>query len=128
MVPEDIKQIARVICRLSQLIFEKNKKKWCVECGTIAQVQRPMGDPLNAITMEMLMGTGPYSTTHVQMTFPAAVLGESMRCAKVALQLVPPEKQQQCYVSIKQSKRKLFGNFTDQLTEVLMSEPTYCRN
>ena len=83
LLPGDIRNIMKLILtQHKQLLFNAH---WQAACQESVAVIRPPGDPLHGVTLEELMGIGPYFRTEAQALLGPDKAKESMRMARKAL-------------------------------------------
>ena len=80
---------------------------------------RAEGDPLFGITVQQLMGMGPFATPDMQVHLGPDVCLEGMRTARQALEMVMTSALTPSYMSIKQGREETFASFIDKVTEAI---------
>ncbi|XP_055556314.1 uncharacterized protein LOC129734920 [Falco cherrug] len=127
LCPEDIKNIMHLILKQSQqLLWQAH---WQRLCEVSAHSPRQQGDPLLGVTVEQLMGTGPFQSVDAQLHLTPEVAAESMRLAREALQRVKTSPPSPSYLSVKQGRDESFASFVDRVTEAinLADMPTFMK-
>ncbi|XP_017682490.1 PREDICTED: endogenous retrovirus group K member 9 Gag polyprotein-like [Lepidothrix coronata] len=124
LIPLDCKAIARMI--LTALQFSIFKTEWEYLAARAAAENATSLNNLNNLTaqpiisMEMLLGTGPFATRTAQAQLPIHVLNEAKRLAFRALREVPEAgTARQSFVTILQGPRETFMEFTDRLKDAI---------
>ena len=117
LCPEDIKNIMRLILKQSQqLLWQAHWQRLCV---LSVHTPRAPNDRLAGLTVEQLMGTGPFASIEMQMQTGPDVLLESMRLAREALQKVKTTPATPSYMSVKQGRDESFASFVDKVTDAI---------
>eukprot|EP00075_Anas_platyrhynchos_P034140 XP_027323393.1 uncharacterized protein LOC106015775 [Anas platyrhynchos] len=84
LCPEDIKTIVRMIMTQSgQLLLQAH---WQRIYDISAHTPQPLGDPLEYVTTEQLMGIGRFASVDMQVQLGPEICLESMRAARAILQ------------------------------------------
>ncbi|XP_075300282.1 uncharacterized protein LOC142364530 [Opisthocomus hoazin] len=117
LCPEDIKVIMRMIMTQSQLLLWQ--AHWQRYCEASAQTPREQGDPLRGVTVEQLMGAGPFVTIRAQLQMGPQRCLEAMRTARAALEHVKTAQPSPSYMGIKQGREETFARFIDRLTSAI---------
>ncbi|XP_075282086.1 uncharacterized protein LOC142361906 [Opisthocomus hoazin] len=117
LCPEDIKVIMRMIMTQSQLLLWQ--AHWQRYCESSAQTPREQGDPLRGVTVEQLMGAGPFVTIRAQLQMGPQRCLEAMRTARAALEHVKTAQPSPSYMGIKQGREETFARFIDRLTSAI---------
>lgn len=115
--PEDIKNLMRLILKQSQQLLWQTHWQRLGEVS--AHIPRNQNDRLLGVTVEQLMGTGPFASVEMQMQAGPDVLLESMRLAREALQIVKTTPPTPSYLSIRQGREESFASFVDRLTDAI---------
>ncbi|XP_027599453.2 endogenous retrovirus group K member 8 Gag polyprotein-like [Pipra filicauda] len=124
LIPLDCEAIARMI--LTALQFSIFKTEWeylaqraaAENATSLNNVNNLTAQPI--ISMEMLLGTGPFATPTAQAQLPIHVLNEAKRLAFRALREVPEvATARQSFVTILQGPRETFMEFTDRLKDAI---------
>ncbi|XP_055576998.1 uncharacterized protein LOC129736822 [Falco cherrug] len=114
LCPEDIKNIMRLILKQSQqLLWQAH---WQRLCELSVHASR---DRLAGVTVEQLMGSGPFASIEMQMQTGPDVLLESMKLAREALQKVRTTPATPSYMSVKQGRDESFASFVDRVTDAI---------
>ncbi|XP_053909161.1 endogenous retrovirus group K member 5 Gag polyprotein-like [Cuculus canorus] len=117
LCPEDIKNIMRLILKQSQqLLWQAH---WQRSCEISAHMPRDQNDRLAGVTVEQLMGIGPFASAEMQMQTGPDVLLESMKLAREALQKVKTSPSTPSYMSVKQGREEPFASFVDRVTDAI---------
>ncbi|NXL54372.1 GA113 protein, partial [Podilymbus podiceps] len=112
LLPSDLRGIAKLIfTQHQQLLFNAH---WQTAVNESLAIQRGPGDPLYGVTMEELMGMGPYLHTEAQMTLGPDKTREAMRLVRQAIDRVKTPEGVPVYMGIKQGTDEAFGDFIDK--------------
>ncbi|NWY35049.1 GA113 protein, partial [Pheucticus melanocephalus] len=112
LLPNDCRGVARLILtQHQQLLFNSHWQSLCQECVAVA---RQPGDPLHGITLEELMGLGPFLRTEAQALMGPDKCREAMRLARLAMDRIKEPGGIPCYMGIKQGRDEAFGSFIDK--------------
>ncbi|XP_051497692.1 uncharacterized protein LOC127395181 isoform X1 [Apus apus] len=117
LCPEDVKTLVRMIMTQSQLMLWQ--AHWNRLCDRAVNIPRGQQDPLHGVTVEHLMGVGPFATVDMQVQLGPAVLREPMRLARVAISMVKTAPPTPSYMSIKQGREESFASFVDRVTDAI---------
>lgn len=118
LLQEDIKTVMRMILSQSELmLWQGHWHNLCDEA--INYVQRAPADPLAGVTIEQLMGVGPYAKIENQAPLGPDVLKEAMNLARLALGKVRTTPPTPSYMGIKQGREEHFAAFVGQVTDAI---------
>ncbi|XP_032539992.1 endogenous retrovirus group K member 8 Gag polyprotein-like [Chiroxiphia lanceolata] len=123
LIPLDCEAIARII--LTALQFSIFKTEWsylaeraAAENATSLNLNNLTAQPI--ISMEMLLGTGPFATPAAQAQLPIHVLNEAKRLACRAFRSVPEAGTARLsFVTILQGPQETFMEFTNRLKDAI---------
>ncbi|XP_055556320.1 endogenous retrovirus group K member 8 Gag polyprotein-like [Falco cherrug] len=119
LLPSDIRSIMKLILsQHQQLLFNAHWQAACQE--SIAVVRQP-GDPLHGVTLQELMGLGPYFQTEAQALMGPDKAKEAMRLARLALDRIKEPGGIPSYMGIKQGREEPFGLFIDQVANAIQA-------
>ncbi|RMB91868.1 hypothetical protein DUI87_31730 [Hirundo rustica rustica] len=100
LLPSDIRGISKLIYTPHQrLLFEA---RWREEAAMSAALPRPQGDPLTGLTMDELMGQGPFHRIEAQVALGQEKLREAMAVARRAMGKIRAPGGTPIYMGIKQ--------------------------
>ncbi|NWI52456.1 GA113 protein, partial [Calyptomena viridis] len=117
LLPNDCRNIAKLIFSEHQrLLFGAHWQAFCTE--SVAARRQP-GDPLHGLTMDELMGTGPYMRTEAQAILGPEKLRESMRLVRAAIDRVKAPGGTPSYMGIKQGREEALGIFVDRVAAAI---------
>lgn len=117
LLPADILAITKLIYTPSQrLLFEA---RWREEAAHSASLPRPQGDPLTDLTVDELMGQGPYLRVEAQAGLGPHKLREAMAVAKRAIDKVRTSGGTPLYMSIKQGRDESLSSFVDKVMDAI---------
>ncbi|OXB66101.1 hypothetical protein ASZ78_012444 [Callipepla squamata] len=112
LLPNDMRGLVRLILtQHQQLLFNAH---WQTLVNESVAVQRGPGDRLAGVTMDELMGLGPFLRTEAQVTIGADKIREAMRLVRLAIDRVKEPGGVPAYMSIKQGRDESFGSFIDK--------------
>ncbi|XP_059333667.1 endogenous retrovirus group K member 6 Gag polyprotein-like [Ammospiza nelsoni] len=94
-----------------QLLFNAHWQALVNEC---VAVQRQQGDPLHGVTVNELMGLGPFLRTEAQALIGQEKCREAMRLVRLAIERVKEPGGIPVYMGIKQGREESFGAFIDR--------------
>lgn len=117
LCPEDIKVIMRMIMTQSQLLLWQ--AHWQRFCEASVQQARNPNDPLSDVTVEQLMGLGPFLQVRAQLEMGPEKCAEAMRTAREAIEHVKTSQPSPSYMSIKQERDESFAQFIDRITSAI---------
>eukprot|EP00075_Anas_platyrhynchos_P014171 XP_027303424.1 uncharacterized protein LOC113840877 [Anas platyrhynchos] len=119
LLPGDICSIMKLILtQHQQLLFNAH---WQAACQEAVTVVRAPGDPLHGVTLEELMGVGPYFRTEAQALLGPDKAKESMRTARRALDRIKGPGGIPSYMGIKQGRENPFGLFIDRIANAIQA-------
>ncbi|RMC21123.1 hypothetical protein DUI87_01981 [Hirundo rustica rustica] len=117
LLPSDIRGISKLIYTPHQrLLFEA---RWREEAAMSAALPRPQGDPLTGLTMDELMGQGPFHRIEAQVALGQEKLREAMAVARRAMGKIRAPGGTPIYMGIKQGREESLGSFVDKIIEAL---------
>ncbi|NXV53852.1 GAK8 protein, partial [Uria aalge] len=117
LLPSDIRSIMKLILtQHQQLLFNAH---WQAECQESVAVVRAPGDPLHGVTLEELMGLGPYFRPEAQAFLGPYKLRETMERARKALERIKDPGGNPSYMAIKQGREESFGKFIDRAANAI---------
>ncbi|NXB21110.1 GAK8 protein, partial [Rhagologus leucostigma] len=117
LLPTDIRGLARLIYTPHQrLLFDAH---WQEEALASVNTQRAQGDPLHGITLDELMGFGPYARIEAQVLSGPDRCREIMAVAKRAMDKIKTPGGTPAYMGIKQGREEPLGTFVDKLMEAI---------
>ncbi|NWQ72511.1 GAK9 protein, partial [Neopipo cinnamomea] len=117
LLPSDSRGIVKLLfSQHQQLLFNAH---WQALVNESVAVRRAPGDPLAGVTIEELMGLGPYQRTEAQAILGPDKLREAMRLVRGAIDRVKDPGGIPMYMSIKQGKGESFGSFIDKVAEAI---------
>uniref|UniRef100_A0A493T758 Peptidase A2 domain-containing protein n=1 Tax=Anas platyrhynchos platyrhynchos TaxID=8840 RepID=A0A493T758_ANAPP len=119
LLPGDIRGIMKLILtQHQQLLFNAH---WQSACQEAVAVIRAPGDPLYGVTLEELMGLGPYYRLETQALLGPDKAKESMRLARRALDQIREPGGIPSYMGIKQGREEPFGLFIDRVANAIQA-------
>ena len=119
LLPGDIRSIMKLILtQHQQLLFNAHWHSVCQE--SVAAVRQP-GDPLYGVTLEELMGIGPYFRLEAQALMGPDKAKESMGLARRALDRIKEPGGIPSYMGIKQGREEPFGLFIDRVANAIQA-------
>ena len=117
LLPADCRGIAKLIFSPSQwLLFNAH---WQARVLESVAIQRQAGDPLQGITMDELMGLGPYARVEAQALLGPDKVREAMRLVREAIEQVKEPGGVPMYMGIKQGREETLGSFVDKLVNAI---------
>ncbi|NXO46294.1 GA113 protein, partial [Locustella ochotensis] len=117
LLPTDLRGIAKLLfTQHQQLLFSAH---WQALVNETVVVQRGPGGPLHGITMDKLLGLGPYLRTEAQMIIGPDKVREAMRLVRLAIDKVKEPGGQPIYMGIKQGREETFGSFIDRVAAAI---------
>ncbi|RMB99714.1 hypothetical protein DUI87_23716 [Hirundo rustica rustica] len=117
LLPSDIRGISKLIYTPHQrLLFEA---RWREEAAMSAALPRPQGDPLIGLTMDELMGQGPFHRIEAQVALGQEKLREAMAVARRVMGKIRAPGGTPIYMGIKQGRDEPLGSFVDKIIEAL---------
>ncbi|XP_051632954.1 uncharacterized protein LOC127466311 [Manacus candei] len=127
LLPADISNIMKLV--LSQHQQMLHSAHWQAFCQEAVAVQRQAADPLHGVTLDELMGLGPYARIEAQALIGPDKIRESMRLARLALDKIKAPGGIPSYMGIKQGRDEPFGSFIDRVANAiqLAGVPEYMR-
>ncbi|RMC19840.1 hypothetical protein DUI87_03405 [Hirundo rustica rustica] len=84
-----------------------------------AALPRPQGDPLTGLTMDELMGQGPFHRIEAQVALGQEKLREAMAVARRAMGKIRAPGGTPIYMGIKQGRDEPLGSYVDKIIEAL---------
>ncbi|NXB19743.1 GAK8 protein, partial [Rhagologus leucostigma] len=112
LLPNDLRGLTRLIFTPhQQLLFNAH---WQALVQESVATQRQPGDPLHGVTLDELMGLGPYLRTDAQMISGPDKVREAMRLVRTAIDRVKDSTGVPLYMGIKQGRDEPFGSFVDK--------------
>ncbi|NXE44118.1 GA113 protein, partial [Ptilorrhoa leucosticta] len=117
LLPTDCRSIAKLILSPHQYILFM--AHWQALCQEAVAVQRAPGDPLNGVTLEELLGIGPFFRTEAQALLGPDKCREAMHLARKALERIKEPGGIPAYMGIKQGQDEPFGSFVDRIANAL---------
>ncbi|NXK82028.1 GAK7 protein, partial [Amazona guildingii] len=112
LLPSDLRGIVRLIFTpRQQLLFNAH---WQALVNESVAANRAPGDPLQGVTVDELMGLGPFLRTEAQILIGADKVREAMRLVRAAIDRVKEPGGMPAYMGIKQGREESFGNFIDK--------------
>uniref|UniRef100_A0A8C3K6W4 CCHC-type domain-containing protein n=1 Tax=Calidris pygmaea TaxID=425635 RepID=A0A8C3K6W4_9CHAR len=119
LLPGDIRSITKLILtQHQQLLFNAH---WQAVCQESVAVVRAPGDPLHGVTVQELMGLGPYFRTEAQALMGPDKAKEAMRLARIALDRRREPGGIPSYMGIKQGREEPFGLFIDRVANAIQA-------
>uniref|UniRef100_A0A8C3CQM2 CCHC-type domain-containing protein n=1 Tax=Cairina moschata TaxID=8855 RepID=A0A8C3CQM2_CAIMO len=119
LLPGDIRSIMKLILtQHQQLLFNAHWHDACQE--SVAMIRQP-GDPLYGVTLDELMGVGPYFRLEAQALLGPDKAKESMQLARKALDRIKEPGGIPSYMGIKQGKDEPFGLFIDRVANAIQA-------
>ncbi|NXT45258.1 GAK8 protein, partial [Pelecanoides urinatrix] len=117
LLPNDLRGLAKLIfTQHQQLLFNAH---WQALVNESVATQRGPGDPLQGVTVDELMGLGPFLRTEAQMLMGPDKVREAMRVVRAAMDRVKDSGGVPMYMSIKQRRGESFGTFIDKVAEAI---------
>ncbi|NXV39560.1 GAK8 protein, partial [Rissa tridactyla] len=112
LTPNDLRGIVKLMfTQHQQLLFNAH---WQSLVNEAVMIQRQQGDPLHGVTLDELMGLGPYFRTEAQMLIGPDKVREAMRLVRAATERVRDPSGVPAYMGIKQGREESFGSFIDK--------------
>ncbi|XP_068791278.1 endogenous retrovirus group K member 7 Gag polyprotein-like [Struthio camelus] len=127
LLPADCRGIIRLIfTQHQQLLFNAH---WQSLVHESVAIQRQPGDPLHGVTVEELMGLGPFLRTEAQAMIGPDKLREAMRVVRRAIDRVKEPGGVPVYMGIRQGRDETFGAFIDKAAAAIerAGVPEYMR-
>ncbi|XP_074934054.1 uncharacterized protein LOC142049850 isoform X1 [Phalacrocorax aristotelis] len=127
LLPGDIRSIMKLILTQHQLLlFNAHWQAACMR--SVATVRQP-GDPLYGITVDELMGFGPYLHLEAQAVTGPDKAKEAMLLARQAFSQLKEPGGIPSYIGIKQGREEAFGLFIDRVANAIQAAgvPEYLR-
>ncbi|NXW11702.1 GA113 protein, partial [Fregetta grallaria] len=119
LLPNDIRSIMKLILtQHQQLLFYAH---WQAVCQESVAVMRAPGDPLYGVTLDELLGLGPYIRPEAQVLMGPDKAQESMRLARRALDQIKEPGGIPSYMGIKQGREEPFGLFIDRVANAVQA-------
>ncbi|NWZ18012.1 GA113 protein, partial [Agelaius phoeniceus] len=117
LLPADCRTVIRLIfTQHQQLLFNAHWHAICQQC--VAVVQQP-GDPLYGVTLEELMGFGPFLRTEAQALIGPEKCREAMRLACLAIDRIKNPGGIPSYMGMKQGTEESFRAFIDRVANAI---------
>ncbi|XP_017677583.1 PREDICTED: uncharacterized protein LOC108500820 isoform X1 [Lepidothrix coronata] len=117
LLPSDLRSITRMILtEHQQLLFNAH---WQALVNESVAEQRPPRDPLHGVTIDELMGMGPYTCPEAQVHLGPDKIREAMDLVRRALDRVKEPGGVPLYMSLKQGRDESFGEYVDKLTAAI---------
>lgn len=117
LLPADSRSVAKLILtQHQQLLFGAYWQSLCQEC---VNVQRQPGDPLFGVTLDELLGAGPFSRTEAQALLGPEKCRQSMNLAQMAIDRIREPGGVPSYMGIKQGRDEPFGSFIDRTANAI---------
>ncbi|NWV52333.1 GAK8 protein, partial [Daphoenositta chrysoptera] len=117
LLPSDLKGIGKLIfTQHQQLLFSAH---WQGEAQASVAVQRGPGDPLQGITLDELMGFGPFQRPEAQALMGPDKVKEAMNVAKRAIDKIKEPGGVPLYMGIKQGPKEPLGSFVDTIASAI---------
>ncbi|XP_068771048.1 endogenous retrovirus group K member 113 Gag polyprotein-like [Struthio camelus] len=127
LLPADCRGIIRLIfTQHQQLLFNAH---WQSLVHESVACQRQPGNPLHGVTVEELMGIGPFLRTEAQALLGPDKLREAMQLVRHAIDRVKEPGGVPVYMGIKQGRDESFGAFIDKAAAAIerAGVPEYMR-
>ncbi|NXK01362.1 GA113 protein, partial [Corythaixoides concolor] len=119
LLPSDIRSIMKLILsQHQQLLFNAH---WQAACQESVAIVRVPGDPLHGVTLQELLGLGPYFRAEAQALLGPDKIKESMRLARQALDRIKEPGGIPSYMGIKQGREEPFGTFIDRVANAIQA-------
>ncbi|NWU51349.1 GAK6 protein, partial [Dromas ardeola] len=119
LLPGDIRSIMKLILSQHQLLLFN--AHWQSACQESVAVVRAPGDPLHGVTLDELMGLGPYFRTEAQALMGPDKAKESMKLARQALDRIRLPEGVPSYMGIRQGREEPFGLFIDRVANTIQA-------
>lgn len=117
LLPGDCRGITKLIFSEHQLLLFN--AHWQAEVNAAVAVNRDPADPLHGVTLQELMGLGPYLRIEAQALIGPDKCREAMRLVRKAIDLVKEPGGIPMYMSIKQGREEHFGTFIDRVASAI---------
>ncbi|NXE07442.1 GAK8 protein, partial [Lophotis ruficrista] len=127
LLPADCRGIIKLIfSQHQQLLFNAH---WQAEVNATVAMPRQPGDPLHGVTIDELMGLGPYIRMEAQALIGPDKCREAMRLVRLAIEKVKEPGGVPIYMGIKQGREEAFGTFIDKVAAAIEKAevPEYMR-
>ena len=119
LLPGDIRSIMKLILtQHQQLLFNAHWQAACMR--SVAEVRQP-GDPLHGVTLDELMGLGPYLRLEAQALIGPDKAKEAMLLARQAFDQLKEPGGIPSYMGIKQGREEPFGLFIDRVASAIQA-------
>ena len=119
LLPGDIRSIMKLILtQHQQLLFNAY---WHGICQEEVAIIRAPGDPLYGVTLDELLGMGPYFRTEAQALLGPDKAKVSMNLARRALEQIREPGGMPSYMGIKQGREEPFGLFIDRVANAIQA-------
>ncbi|NXN52311.1 GAK8 protein, partial [Rynchops niger] len=119
LLPSDLRNLTRLILTQHQLLlFNAYWQQYSQE--SVAIVRQP-GDPLHGVSLDELLGVGPYTRVEAQALFRPEKVRETMRLARMALDRLKGPGGMPSYIRIKQGREERFGSFIDRVAAAIQA-------
>jgi len=119
LLPGDIQSIMKLILtQHQQLLFNAHWQAACMR--SVATVRQP-GDPLHGVSLDELMGLGPYVRPEAQAIIGPDKAKESMAMARQAFDQLKEPGGIPSYMGIKQGRDEPFGLFIDRVASAIQA-------
>lgn len=121
LAPYDTKLIAQTLLTPHLQLWFFNR--WESACQRVVYQPRQPGDPLFGVTIDALLGRGPFDDPQRQAQLPMAVLAASQEQVVKAWFALPDDKATLGFLSVKQGPTELYQQFIARLYDALNRHP-----
>lgn len=112
LIPNDLRGLVKLmLTQHQQLLFNAH---WQAQVNQSLMVQRQPGDPLHGVTMDELLGQGPYLRMEAQLLLGPDKIREAMSLVRRAIDKIQDTSGVPAYMGIKQGREESFGSFIDR--------------
>ncbi|KAM9591474.1 uncharacterized protein ACIBXB_006270 [Morphnus guianensis] len=122
LTPYDCDQLASMLLKPTQKMWRDRWRGLCEEV-TIKNLDRPDDDPMKAIGIDHLIGTGKFTDPRLQARFPIEALRTASVMAFKAMTTLPEEgRNVMSFTQIKQGPQESYMSFIDRLRDAVTKQ------
>uniref|UniRef100_A0A8C0AT76 CCHC-type domain-containing protein n=1 Tax=Buteo japonicus TaxID=224669 RepID=A0A8C0AT76_9AVES len=123
LTPYDCDQLASMLLKPTQKMLWRDRWRGLCEEVAIKNLDRPDDDPMKAIGMDHLIGTGKFTDPRLQARFPIEALRTASVMAFKAMMTLPEEgRNVTSFMQIKQGPQELYTSFVDRLRDAVTKQ------
>uniref|UniRef100_A0A8B9N8E6 Retroviral nucleocapsid Gag protein p24 C-terminal domain-containing protein n=1 Tax=Accipiter nisus TaxID=211598 RepID=A0A8B9N8E6_9AVES len=119
----DCNQLASMLLKPTQKMLWRDRWRGLCEEVAIKNLDRPDDDPMKAIRIDHLIGTGKFTGPRLQARFPIEALRTALVMAFKAMMTLPEEgRNVMSFTQIKQGPQELYMSFIDRLRDAVTKQ------